>query len=312
MPPTSIPGWLIPIVAIEANPAVPEWAWAALTIAGLLALIFGPTTLAFLLERRLVWPYVPLDDFAAMQVGPSSRIALAPADGAMPEAQTEDPLDEGNPYRAPRSIPTTATRPVTPPLTADAARANTWFRQNGFAPLGSFGDGKGRLVRVRYDFWLSPDRLVLAVVGGGTVAGIPQQSTWLLSRLADGRCLETVNSQEGSHNDLGRLFLVEFVVTPLLGTLMDFHRRRLPDGEALPYATTRPLDDQLRVRSDGVDQLAARGRVRFLDPGQTAYKYTIMGALVRSVGTISVGVRRAFLPDSVLARLRRRKAGQPA
>src|SRR4051812_32381117 len=53
------------------------------------------------------------------------------------------------------------------PPTDYARNANAVTSQSGWQHYGVFHDGKSALYRVRYDFWLSPDRSTLAVVGGG-------------------------------------------------------------------------------------------------------------------------------------------------
>jgi len=43
-------------------------------------------------------------------------------------------------------------------------------------------DGKGKLYRVRYDLWVSPDALTFAVIGSGTVASVQVNGIWLYSQ----------------------------------------------------------------------------------------------------------------------------------
>ena len=102
--------------------------------------------------------------------------------------------DGDNPFRPPGSAD-----PV--PQTDYSAFNNREASQFGFSLLGSFFDAKSKLYRIRYDFWLSGDRVVLAVIGGGTLASIPLDATWLITRTGDRGCLFTVDEPKAADSD---------------------------------------------------------------------------------------------------------------
>lgn len=78
--------------------------------------------------------------------------------------------------------------------TMTAASENSAAEHLGFAHDATAHDGKGRLYRVRYDFWISQDCCTLAVIGGGSIASIPVDAVWLWSRTVSGEILCTTNA----------------------------------------------------------------------------------------------------------------------
>src|SRR5678816_3064093 len=86
---------------------------------------------AALWETRLVWPYVPAQPAEAVAgpfiVGSSSPVKA--------------PFEDDGPV----------------PATAHIAGCNQIAYTRGFRPIGVMRSGNGKLYRIRYDFWLSPD-----------------------------------------------------------------------------------------------------------------------------------------------------------
>src|SRR4051794_25126079 len=96
---------------------MPEWLSASLSLLGLLAMIFGPTILAARLEKRMVWPYTPIDEPA-------------------PRSTHQVSFDE-NPYAVGRAVDSTIK------VTPFSARENMAASLAGFDHVGAFKHGKG-------------------------------------------------------------------------------------------------------------------------------------------------------------------------
>jgi hypothetical protein len=178
-------------------------------------------------------------------------------------------------------------------LVADHAKAL------GFAGAGAYRDLKGRLYRVRYEFWLSPERDVLAMVGAGTVARIPVAATWLFTPLADGRAVVSVDQQSGMEPapgdpwDWGLRMLTE------LPELLDWHRERVAAQftrvEPFEAAGPRALATMARLRSGRIATFARRGIARYRDAAETSWSYTATGAVRVTLRTYAKGFRDALI-----------------
>lgn len=230
-------------------------------------------------EKRLVWPYMPLEDSAS---------------GA-PVAIHGDPA---NPYAVVLATPDAPW----PPLTVYAARAFECALSIGFLALGTFRDGKGRLYKVRYDFYLSPERDVLALVGSGTIASIPLNNTWLFTLLADGRCLRIVDTQPGSETDLAGLADEALITQVDFQELVARHRGRVAASftPAAAYDDKDPLGDHRDFLMRRTDRLEELGFIRFLNTERTWWRYTLRGALLSTARAHFRGLRRAFWSDARL------------
>jgi hypothetical protein len=245
-------------------------------------LIVGPPLLpffAFLWEKRLVWPFVPLDG----------------SDGPLP-GRSE--WDAENPY----AVGPAAQELRVHNLDPYAARAIEAARDEGFAPVGTFADGTSRLYRIRYDFWLSADRVVLAVVGCGTLASIRVQNIGFYSLLADGHGLVTIVDQKDSEIDLSGLNREALIRSVDFRKVLERHRRRVQAAGVAPLSFSHPdpLGDLKAHRVRRVERLCERGLARYRDPEQATWRYTPRGALVVSVRSYLTGIRRVFYPDSWL------------
>ena len=226
--------------------------------------------LAAVLEKRMVWPYAPL--------------------GAVNRPFPNGTRDGENPFAPPGSAD-----PV--PLTDYSAFNNREASHCGFSLLGSFFDAKSKLYRIRYDFWLSDDRVVLAVIGGGTLAAIPLDATWLITRIGDGRCLFTVDEPKGADSDPSGLTHQEIITNADLHELLTRHLERVAaaDHPAEPYSPTAALEEHRQFRQTRTDRLEERGLARFLDQERNAWKYNVYGAIyVAALSTLN-NYRQAFL-----------------
>jgi len=251
------------MVSIWSNPAV----LIPLAIVAFFAISFLPGFIAALFEKRMVWPYQRESEF--LQPQPAAKDSAA------------------NPYRAPATQTPVA---VTPYGDATCRKLEAM----GFRYRGVHYDRRRGLYQLRYDFWLSPDQLVLAMVGGGTLAGIPLAGTSLYSRLGDGRCLVTIDEPKSQDSDPSGLTLQMVVTHADLDELLNRHRQRLAEyGQStVPYSAQAPLDDHRAFRMRRVEVLRERGLVRFLDQENNAWKYTLKGAWTAIAGLYTRELKR--------------------
>ena len=209
----------------------------------LLWLIGFPTTVGFIagiLEKRLVWPYSPLEDRHDAPVGRR---------------------DDDNPFAPPNTsnpLPTSDYVEVT----------NRHAMQQGFTPLGTFQNVTSKLYRVRYAFWLSPDRRVLAVVSTGTLAAIPLNLTSLITRTGDGEYIHSVDDFKGLASDPSGLARSDVLSNADFEELLAWHLERVASAPrpGLPYPQDDPLGEHRRLQQIRLDRLEKRGFARYLDP----------------------------------------------
>jgi hypothetical protein len=253
---------------------VGAWLFCFPMILGFLAAVF---------EKRMVWPYAPLEAV-------NRRFPNGTRDG-------------DNPFAPPGSAD-----PV--PQTDYSVFNNREASRCGFSLLGSFFDAKSKLYRIRYDFWLSGDRVVLTVIGGGTLAAIPLDATWFITRIGDGRCLFTVDEPKAADSDPSGLTHQEIRTNADFHELLTRHLERVAASlhPAEPYSPTAALEEHRQFRQARTDLLQARGLARFLDPERNGWKYNIQGAFyVAALSTLN-NYRQAF---SNRGRKTIRRPGQP-
>ena len=175
-------------------------------------------------------------------------------------------------------------------LTPDAARSSAEAKALGYQFGGMCHDGKGKLYKVRYDFWLAPDHSTLAVIGGGKVAGIAVNGIWLYSRLSDGRILDTTN--EIGEQDISGAEEQQTWAKFGFRALVEKHTLRLT-SPVEPFSPDAPLVGFFDIRRRKADALIARGYAHYLDEDRTVWRYTLKGAIVfYFVGTWIRPIRR--------------------
>src|SRR5262249_43996072 len=108
------------------------------------------------------------------------------------------------PYAAddarPLPLPDDSANPHAPPVPSRQMEASEYVRavcheaqRRGFESLGRFHNIQGKIYKLSYEFWLARDRMVLVMVGNGTLAGISLRATWMFTRKRDGHCLVTID-----------------------------------------------------------------------------------------------------------------------
>lgn len=247
-----------------------------LLIAAVTVLPMALTIPIGLLEKRLVWPYIPLEEEAAV-----------------PRRTDFDPT---NPYAAGAAGSDLADLP----LSRYAATAREFALSMGFVHVGGFRDGKGRIYKVRYDFYLSPERDVLALVGGGAIATIPLIGTWLFTRLTDGRCLRTVDAPPASEMDIAGMADEALIPGVDFAELVARHRGRLAASFArgANYDERDPLADHRDFNIRRTNRLEQLGLIRFLDPERKRWRYSLRGAVRWAARAHFRGLRRAVWSDA--------------
>ena len=159
-----------------------------------------------------------------------------------------------------------------------ADRANHDARNLGYRHGGLCHDGKGKLYRVRYDFWIAPDDATIAVVGSGTIALIPVYGVWLWSRLVDGRIRCTTN--EIGEQDISGVVDQQTWPGLRLTALVEKHECLLTESLVEPFSHDAPLVGYFDIRRRRADALVEKGYAYYLDDERTAWRYTLKGAVV--------------------------------
>lgn len=170
----------------------------------------------------------------------------------------------------------------------------------GFTWLGAYAHGAGKLYKVRYDFYLAPERDVLAVVGAGTMASIAVQMTSLITLLDDGRSLVTVDHQNGIETDLAGLAQDALVVGLGFAGQLAAHRTRLAAvaSGAIFMDGPDPLAALRAFRQRRVDRLVALGYVGYLDADRAWWRYSPKGAIALAFRQYFKGLYRAMTPTN--------------
>lgn len=239
---------------------------AALVIPLFLTLAVG------LWEKRLVWPYVPLEE--------------------EPTAPLSGPVDPSNPYAV-----SSASAALLQPPTEKAMRANEAAHSLGFRYLGAYRHGGGALYHVRYDAWISAEHEVLALVGGGKLASVPLDNVWLFTQLANGLMLITITSQNAAEYDLSGLTSESLVPKASFAQVVVAHLQRMNEhaSPGLNYSEN-PLADLYQFRRAWSDDLERRGYIRFTDESRTVWKYTLLGAAKFALKSNFRGAKRMLRP----------------
>jgi len=218
-------------------------------------------------EKRLVWPYVPL------ALGPQGLTAADPS----------LPLSTKFPEPSPR-----------------ARRALAEASDRGFTSLGTFGDGKGPLYRLTYSMMFSRERGVLAIVGSGTLAGIPLEGTWLYSPLPSGRMLATIDNPGATAGDVSGTLVESLFAAITFGLLLEHHeeQRAKWNASGMLFSATDPLAQLREHRASAASLLEHRGLLRFLTPERNAWRYTLVGATVVTARTYARGFVQYLSPST--------------
>jgi hypothetical protein len=174
-----------------------------------------------------------------------------------------------------------------PPPTGYARLMDRMAEEQGFRHLAFTRRVEGKIYNVRYNLWLSLDREVFAVVGSGTMAAIPVQTTWLFSKLVDGRALITLDHHSGVTHDPTGQWSYSLVLNADFPELLARHRARLlaEMTPVEPYSEDDPLADHQALRAAQADQIEAMGFSTYLDADRMIWRLTPKGAVSQAFQT---------------------------
>ena len=226
-------------------------------------------------EKRMVWPY---------QLASSSTPLLPDADGL------SDTIFSSTASQRPRA-------------TGYTVRALEQAADLGFTMLGSGQDVRGGIYQMHYQFLLSPDRDVLALIGDGTMLKLEQRTNWLYSRLTDGRFLTSLDNERGAHLDLSNRTIEGLKPGADFATLLDWHYERIAylDDAIKPFLDRDPLAVLRQFRAERVDLLEAAGLMTYIDSERNRHRFTIRGSAISTYMSHRRGVHRRLNPDSTWA-----------
>jgi len=162
------------------------------------------------------------------------------------------------------------------PLAVPSAAANLEAVKSHWEHAAICHDGKGKLYRVRYDMWVSPDFTSLAIIGGGTVARIPVFGIWIYSTLAGGRVLCTTN--ERGEQDISGVEEQQTWPGATLTELLRIHEGRMT-SPADKLTAKDALSRYFEIRWMKARALVAKRDAYFLEGEPVAWRYTLKGAV---------------------------------
>ncbi len=160
---------------------------------------------------------------------------------------------------------------------ADAEQANEEAEESGYRHGGICHDGKGRLYRVRYDFWIAPDQRTLAIVGSGTVARVPVNGISFYSCADNSRVLWTTNNK--GEQDISGVTDPDAWPRLPFKRLLKKHQQRLAQTHSRPFPQGNPMAGYFDIRRRQADKLVEEGCARYVDDSNSAWRYTLKGAL---------------------------------
>jgi hypothetical protein len=194
------------------------------------------------------------------------------------------------------------------PMTDYARSFALAARSREFRPLGAYRDAQGKKCPVRYDMFLSPDREVMAIVGGGKVGALTLRSTCLISRLADGHALLSTDSLL-VQSDLSGMVVAETLTDAGFDELLAFQREWLAGSasSAVPLSDDILAGEHLEFRRQVVDLLVDRGLARYRDDEHLRWSYSVKGVLISLGRAYRKGFARRY---GLLASGRRKLPGE--
>jgi hypothetical protein len=225
----------------------------------LVFLMFGPSAIAALVEKRMVWPYAPLGEKEITSEG------LNPGDNAAANAYIMRFIHEAT--------------------------------SEGFQYLECMRDAKGSKYKIIYHFLISPDKYTLAIIGGGKILGIGVKGTWLYSKSNNEGCYYSVDNQSGLVTDISGFWRDKLLFDDNFAALYAKHQK-WTDGNIISrkmYSNGAELDEHRKALTYRCEYMEKTGYIRFLDSDKQFWKYTLKGAIKVSVCNITKGVLRHLL-----------------
>ncbi len=123
---------------------------------------------------------------------------------------------------------------------------------------------------------VSPDRKVLAVISGGSLAGMTVRKLLLYSRT---EAIQLVSCSDPGLENIHPFRFRKRLINASFDELFDRHFNDTCAGQTLLQFGADPLDAYLRLEQDFADKLCESRLAQFCNSDRTAYRMTLKGAL---------------------------------
>ncbi len=126
--------------------------------------------------------------------------------------------------------------------------------------------------------WLAPDHRTFAWVGGGKIAGVDFNKTYMISRMNDGTYCQTCD--HFTTKDVSELIVTDTVIKATFEELAEFHEQRLerhPEA-AVTLSESRALSEFEQLDRKMVNRLVGFGLAEFVDATQRTWRFSWRGA----------------------------------
>lgn len=159
-----------------------------------------------------------------------------------------------------------------------AKQANAEASVMGYTYVGLCHDARGKMYRMRCDFWIVPDLSTIALIGGGTIANLPSFDISLYSQTKEGRIVRT-NRMIGEQDISGA---IDQRTWPAMSfkRLIEKHNYRLRSLDVAPFTADTPLTCFFNIRRRQFDALVERGYAYYIDEERSAVRFTLHGAVM--------------------------------
>jgi len=152
-------------------------------------------------------------------------------------------------------------------------------RMAGFICVGNYATKRNTsLVKGLESIWVSPDRIIAAVIVGGSFLSMPLKKTVLTTRLSDGRVL--ISSDLAGAKDPAGIIQHSLLLNASISELLNFHRQRIAQSGAAPLPFLKP-DVQSELEQIGLERgrrIVEMGLARWANREQTIMRGTVRGA----------------------------------
>jgi hypothetical protein len=160
---------------------------------------------------------------------------------------------------------------------SEAEEANQDAKKIGYRHIGLCHGIERRLHRMRYDYWIAPDGVTIALIGSGKVLLMPISGVWLYSRTQGGEILCTTN--EPSNQDVSGVLQQKTWPNERLIPLTKKHESRLNGVFIQPFSESQPIADYFEILRFQVDGMIKKGFAYYLDDKQTLWRYSLKGSV---------------------------------
>lgn len=276
-------------------------------------------------ERQLVQLWVPMDQVTS---SPSHR-----NDSIEPNPHSQADLPSTlNAYAPPLSSALSSARssarslgqPVAPndtaggcedaiPLTPYSMTQGQQLTAMGYKFLGTFQYNKGKAYKIRGDFMMSADHMIIAVVECGSMYKIAVANVSMISlgdrpfpkyrpavrrtRLATPKwfAIDSVSNEAAADVDLSGRTQTYVFQNASVAELESWHRKRFTDVNVTPFSN-QPLFDLQQFRKDRFAEAVELGRMKYIDDSENVLRPTIRGAVRTFITLYAIQLGRRIWP----------------